>query len=59
MIKHFCDRCGSEIPKNDERTYVTPRNHMGDTSSGMKHEYELCLDCKHELEEFLEGKNVT
>lgn len=57
MIKHFCDRCGGEIPKDDERTYVLPRDQSGDTSFGMKPEYELCLDCKHELEDFLGGKS--
>jgi hypothetical protein len=55
MIKHFCDRCGKEIPKNDERTYVTARNQLADICAGMKPEYELCLDCKHKLEKFLEG----
>ena len=59
MIKHFCDRCGNEIPKNDERTYVIVRNQLGDTPIGMKPEYELCLDCKHKFEDFLEGQNAT
>lgn len=57
MIKHFCDRCGDEIPKNDERTYVILRNQNGDTPVGTKPEYELCLNCKHELEDFLGGKS--
>lgn len=59
MIKHFCDRCGDEIPKNDERTYIISRNQNGDVSVGMKPEYELCLKCKHKLEDFLEGKDAT
>lgn len=59
MIKHFCDRCGKEIPKNDERTYVSCRNQNGDKSYGMNVEYELCLDCKHKLKDFLEGKDAT
>lgn len=47
-----------EIPKNDERTYVQCRNQLGDPSEGMPVETELCLDCKHELEDFLGGKDI-
>lgn len=56
MIKHFCDRCGGEIHKNDQRTYVIPKDQDGDKPIGMRVEYELCVNCKHELKDFLEGK---
>jgi hypothetical protein len=56
MIKHFCDRCGNEIPKNDQRIYVRPIDQDADIPICMKPEYELCLKCKHELLDFLGGK---
>lgn len=56
MIKHFCDRCGDEIHKNDQRTYVIPKDQDGDTPIAMKPEYELCLKCKQKLIDFLGGK---
>ena len=56
MIKHFCDRCGAEIPKNDQSTYVIPKDQDGDTPICMRLEYELCLCCKRKLIAFLEGR---
>ena len=55
MIKHFCDHCGSEITKKDDRIYVRAVTHQGDTPCGMRLEYDLCSKCKHELEKFLGG----
>ena len=59
MIKHFCDRCGKEIPPSNTRTYVQCRDQSGDVSFDFKSEYELCLDCKDELEVFLEGSSES
>ena len=55
MIRHYCDRCGNEIPKDDQRTYVQPRDQDMDVPIGMRQEYELCLNCKHDLKDFLAG----
>ena len=59
MIKHFCDRCGKEIHKLDERTYVQPLDELHDTPEDMNPEYELCWECKKELKKFLEERNAT
>lgn len=59
MIKHFCDRCGKEIPPSNTRTYVQCRDQSGDVSFDFKSEYELCLECKDKLEVFLEGSSDT
>lgn len=56
MIKHFCDRCGREIPKNGQKTYVKVVDQDVETPKGMKVEYELCMDCLCELVDFLGGK---
>ena len=56
MIKHFCDRCGDEIPKDEERVYIRPKDQDADIPIGMRHEYELCLKCKRKLNEFLRGE---
>lgn len=58
MIKHFCDRCGDEIPKGEQRFYVLPKDQDGDTPIGMKPETELCPKCKQELKEFLVGEST-
>ena len=55
MIKHFCDRCGNEIPKNGQKTYIVPKDQDGDKPIGMQPEYELCFDCKQDLNDFLAG----
>lgn len=55
-IKHFCDRCGSEIPEGNLRTYIRPVDQDHDPAlHGLKKEYELCLGCKHSLEHWLEA----
>ena len=57
MIKHFCDRCGNEIPKDGLWTYVITKDQCGDRLNEMKPEYELCFDCKDRLKEFLEAED--
>ena len=59
MIKHFCDRCGKEIPKNGQKTYVRVTDQDVEVPKGMKVEYELCMDCLDKLVDLLEGKDVT
>jgi hypothetical protein len=55
MVKHFCDRCGNEIHQKEERIYVRPKDQDADIPIGMKVEYELCLNCKRDLRDFLGG----
>lgn len=56
MIKHFCDRCGAEVSRLVNRTYVRCMDGGGEVPSGIKPEYLLCHKCMEELEKFLEGK---
>ena len=56
MIKHFCDRCGKEIPKDGQKTYVKVVDQDVEVPNGMKVEYELCMDCLYKLVDFLEAK---
>ena len=53
-IRHFCDRCGKQIPPNAIRTYIRPVDQDGDPLlHGPQKEYELCLECREKLEAFL------
>lgn len=55
MIKHYCDRCGKEIPKNGQKTYVRVRDQREEVPKGVKVEYEICMDCLCALVDFSEG----
>lgn len=51
MIKHFCDRCESELDKKEiMKLDIYPYD--GGSDKG----YELCSDCLFEIERFINEK---
>ena len=51
MIKHYCDRCGKEIPK------ITLYN-IGDTIPETMRlgDYELCPDCRNDFRKWIKRR---
>lgn len=55
MIKHYCDRCGKEIPIDGQKTFARIRDGYEEVPKGARVEYETCMDCLEKLCDFLEG----
>ena len=51
-MKMFCDRCGVEINPRNSVIYARLSSVGYDTCN----EYELCVSCAHELNQWLNGK---
>lgn len=53
MIRHYCDRCKSEI----DTEIIRPFNHI--VTGGGTLKYDLCDMCSNELRLFLRGKRLV
>lgn len=50
--KLICDRCGAEINPKSSATYAGMRKRKNDINDN---DYELCVSCAHELQEWFHG----
>lgn len=61
MNKVYCDRCGKEIPINNEGGFCVPPKYSVTKNMGTQYYYhttlDLCHDCEDELDEWFTGKN--